>query len=87
MTTESRYDWYALRNAVFALGAPLALARQGFEERQIRSYVRGYFENAISVHSQLLLHPRMGTVAVQALALMVRLILLLALYQYNRVNC
>lgn len=66
--------WYALRNAVYAIGSRLALS----EDALPASYAAAqdtswkYFENALSVHIELLYMPT-DSMAVEALLLMVAL--------------
>lgn len=65
--------WYALRNAVFASGCRVDLARTGtFSEACQTSW--GFFGNALSVHTELL-YFRTSLLAIQALAVMVRTII------------
>lgn len=65
-------SWYALRNAVYATGCRTHLANQksvSWAQAQAQSWP--YFENALSVHVELLYTPT-GLTAVRALAAMVR---------------
>jgi hypothetical protein len=64
--------WYATRNIVYASGCRILSSKDPsttFLESQQRAWK--YFENAISVHTDLLITPT-GLLAVQALALMVK---------------
>lgn len=62
-------SWYALRNIVFASGCRLLRsAEKGYTEAHRESW--GYFENALSVHAELL-YFRTSVMGVQALTLMV----------------
>ena len=68
---EDDPSWYALRNAVYATGCRIVLSKDPsttFGEDQARAW--RYFENALSVHTELLYTPT-GLPAVQALAIMV----------------
>lgn len=68
--TEEEPAWYALRNAIYASGCRLQLAkRRTF--REVYRTAWGYFENALSVHTELL-YFRSSLLAVQALTVMVR---------------
>lgn len=67
---EDDVSWFALRNTVYASGCRIILSRHasmGFSEAQAQAWQ--YFENALSVHAELLYTPT-GLPAVQALALM-----------------
>ena len=67
--------WYALRNTVYASGCRTCLSKSHsttFIEAQAEAW--RYFENALSVHTELLYTPT-GISAVRALAAMVRLLL------------
>jgi hypothetical protein len=69
---EDDVSWFALRNAVYASGCRIVLSKLAsvtFSEAQAQAW--SYFENALSVHTELLYTPT-GLTAVQALALMVR---------------
>jgi hypothetical protein len=64
-------SWYALRNTVYASGCRSVLAKDSsisFVEAQALAW--SYFENALSVHTDILFNPT-GLSAVQALTLMV----------------
>lgn len=65
-------EWYALRNAVFAAGCKTSLSeessREAIETLQFMSWQ--YFENAMSVHTDLI-YMRSGLMAIQALLAMV----------------
>lgn len=68
---ENDVAWYALRNAVYAVGCRSAAAvenKKDFVEIQQESVQ--YFHNAFSVHSDLLYMPN-GLMAIQALVVMV----------------
>lgn len=68
---EDDASWFALRNTVYASGCRIMLSKQAsvtFSEAQSQAWL--YFENALSVHTELLYTPT-GLTAVQALALMV----------------
>lgn len=61
--------WYALRNAVYATGSRVLLARTlGFCRAQEDSWP--FFENALSVHTQII-YWQTTVIGVQALAVMV----------------
>lgn len=67
---EDDPSWFALRNTVYASGCRIVLAKDlsvSFTEAQARAW--RFFENALSVHTELLYTPT-GLTAVQALALM-----------------
>ncbi|KIW31163.1 uncharacterized protein PV07_02832 [Cladophialophora immunda] len=60
--------WYALRNAVYAVGCRLELSRRAnFREAYRTAW--SYFENALAVHTELL-YFRTSLLAVQALTVM-----------------
>ena len=64
--------WYAIRYVVYASGCRILLSKDPsttFMETQQQAWK--YFENALSVHTELLCTPP-GLPAVQALTLMVR---------------
>jgi hypothetical protein len=68
---EDDVSWFALRNTVYASGCRVMLSKHAsmtFLEAQAQAWL--YFENALSVHTDLLYTPT-GLAAVQALALMV----------------
>jgi hypothetical protein len=68
---EDDVSWFALRNTVYASGCRVILSKHAsmtFTEAQTQGWQ--YFENALSVHTELLYTPT-GLPAVQALALMV----------------
>lgn len=68
--TDDDPAWYALRNAVFATGARIALSKRS--SFQLASEVSwGLFSNAFSVHSELV-YFRRTLMAIQALTVMVR---------------
>ncbi|EXJ75923.1 uncharacterized protein A1O5_00431 [Cladophialophora psammophila CBS 110553] len=61
-------SWYAMRNIIFASGCRVVLSRGGtYSEAQRESWL--YFENALSVHAELLCF-RTSVMGVQALTLM-----------------
>ena len=71
---EDDASWFALRNTVYASGCRIVLSKQAsvtFSEAQSQAWL--YFENALSVHTELLYTPT-GLTAVQALALMVSIL-------------
>jgi len=65
--------WYALRNTVYAIGCRIHLSAEGRPEAYVTARQQSwrYFENAMSVHTELLFM-RTNTMAVEALLLMVR---------------
>jgi hypothetical protein len=68
---EDDISWFALRNTVFASGCRIVMSKDSantFAEIQAQAW--RYFENALSVHTDLLYTPT-GLTAVEALALMV----------------
>lgn len=72
-TYEDDACWSALRNTIFASGCRIVLSKDPsitFAEAQAQAW--RYFENALSVHTDLLYTPT-GLVAVEALALMASL--------------
>lgn len=72
--------WYALRYTVYASGCRIALSKQvppvPFAEAQERAWQ--FFENALSVHTELL-YCTTGLMAVEALIAMVKLLIPLML--------
>jgi hypothetical protein len=70
--TSSDPGWYALRNTVYAIGSRLALISEPLPASYLaaRDTSWGYFENALSVHTELL-YVRSDSTAVEALLLMV----------------
>ena len=65
--------WYALRNAVYAAGCQIESSRvQSAASHDTQAQAWQFFENALSVHTELLYAPSNIT-AIQALAIMVRL--------------
>jgi hypothetical protein len=61
-------SWYALRNIIFAYGSRIIISKRGsFREAQQAAW--SWFENALSVQSQLMYYPT-PVLAVQALAMM-----------------
>jgi hypothetical protein len=74
-TLQDDPAWYALRHTVYASGCRIALSKQSplapFAEAQERAWQ--FFENALSVHTELL-YCATSLVAVQALTAMVRLL-------------
>lgn len=72
LSFEEDPSWYALRNTVYASGCIILMSRDPtvtFAEAQECAW--RYFENALSVHTDLLYTPT-GILAVEALTLMVR---------------
>jgi hypothetical protein len=70
-------SWFALRNALYASGCRVVLSKdpmKTFNEAQTESWK--YFENSLSVHTELICTPT-GLTVVQALVLMVRTFLTL----------
>lgn len=68
-TQDPDTAWYALKNAVLAVGSRLAVSRtNGFEDACRTSW--GFFENALSMHTQLL-YEHTSLIGVQALIVMV----------------
>jgi hypothetical protein len=70
-SAESDPAWYALRNAIFAIGCRSSLAKEpsgGFPVAHRRSWK--YFQNSLSVYTELHF-ARTGLMAVQALTIMV----------------
>lgn len=68
---EEDFEWYALRNAVYASGCRALGVTQGHSpQTEMCSKSWRYFENALSVHTDLL-YSRTSLMAVQALILMV----------------
>jgi hypothetical protein len=66
-------SWYALRNVVYATGCRTLLAKQkGLTWSEVHRRSWPYFENALSVHVDLL-YTQTGLSAVRALAAMVRI--------------
>lgn len=69
-----RFDsaWYALRNTVYAIGCLSALSRGPYPSAfvEARSQAWRYFENALSVHTELI-YARSGMDAVQVMIAMV----------------
>ena len=69
---EDDIEWYALRNAIYASGCKIHLSKldqpQSFEQAQCEAWK--YFENALSVHTELI-YMRSGFMAIQALVTMV----------------
>ena len=64
--------WYALRNTIYASGCRIMMsADRNFKQSSIAAL--GYFENALSVHTEIL-YSRTSIVGVQALTLMVCMI-------------
>jgi hypothetical protein len=65
--------WYAMRNTVYAWGCRLEWSREhgaaSFAEAQSQAW--RYFENALSVHTELI-YSESGLLAVEALFAMVR---------------
>lgn len=69
---DSDSSWYALRNAIYAAGCRTAMARENPGPFCVgQGYGWQYFQNALSVHTELLFC-RTNFMAVQALAVMVR---------------
>ncbi|KEF53908.1 uncharacterized protein A1O9_10310 [Exophiala aquamarina CBS 119918] len=70
-TALSDPGWYALRNAVYAIGSRLSLATDSHPSSYVvaRDTSWAYFENALSVHTELL-YMRTNSTAVEALLLM-----------------
>ncbi|KIW09874.1 hypothetical protein PV08_11975 [Exophiala spinifera] len=67
-TTDDDPSWYALRNIVLASGCRIVVAKEAtYNDAQQESW--SYFENALSVHSELLCF-RSSVMGVQALTLM-----------------
>lgn len=71
--TVSQQDlaWYALRNAIFAVGCQIELRKAkptGLANTNTQAWQ--FFENAMSVHTELLYAPS-NTTAIQALIIMV----------------
>lgn len=64
--------WYALRNAVYAIGSRLACSEDALPASYVvaRDMSRKYLENALSVHLELL-YMRTDSTAVEALLVMV----------------
>jgi hypothetical protein len=64
--------WYALRNTVFASGCRLEMskAEYGISFAEAQSHAWRYFENALSVHTELL-YSQTSILAVEALCAMV----------------
>lgn len=63
--------WYALSNAVYAVGCRNAAAMENKKDfMEIQQESVQYFHNAFSVHSDLLYMPS-GLMAIQALVVMV----------------
>lgn len=71
---ESDFSWYTLRNIVFAIGCRYAVSRGGRPANYIAAQRQswGYFENALSVHTNLVYMPS-DISAIEAIALMVGL--------------
>ena len=71
-TRKSDVAWYALRNTVYAYGCKLVRSKSSdpnaYEETQAKA--RGYFSNALSVHTRLI-YSSPSLASVQALLLMV----------------
>lgn len=69
---SSDLGWYALRNAVYAIGSRIDLATDSspssYEAARDTSWA--YFENALSVHTELL-YMKSDSTVVEALVLMV----------------
>jgi hypothetical protein len=64
--------WYALRNAVYAEGCRSAGSKEsGQDFSQVQAEAARYFENAVSVLTELLFTPS-GLMVVQAVVVMVR---------------
>jgi hypothetical protein len=67
--------WYAMRNTVYAWGCRLEMSREHgvgvFAEAQSQAW--RYFENALSVHTELI-YSESGLLAVEALFAMVRFV-------------
>lgn len=64
--------WYALRNIIWASGCRIALSKMpGSSFREASDTSWGFFENALSVHTEVLFL-RASVMGVQALILMVR---------------
>jgi hypothetical protein len=66
--------WYALKNTIYASGCRVKAAKSPSPpaSKQARQRAYSYFENALSVHTELT-YARNGIAAVQALLIMVRL--------------
>jgi hypothetical protein len=71
--SESDYDWYALRNVVFACGSRSLLTASSTslsQEQFLQSRSWSYFLNALSVHNEMMFcHSSLSTI--EALAAMV----------------
>lgn len=66
---EDEPAWYALRNAIYASGCRIEMAkRASFREAREAAWL--WFENALSVHSELL-YWQPTVIGVQALTVMV----------------
>jgi hypothetical protein len=72
--TDDDQAWYALRNAIYATGARIALSRKA-SFRVASDVSWAYFCNAFAVHSELV-YFKSTLMAIQALAVMVRASLL-----------
>lgn len=67
--TDQEPAWYALRNVVYATGSRILVSKTGtFREACEVSW--GWFENALSVHTEIL-YLKTSILGIQALALMV----------------
>jgi hypothetical protein len=66
---DSDSSWYAIRNIIYASGCRIELSKQK-SFREANQIAWGWFENALSVHSEIL-YFRTSLLAVQALTLMV----------------
>jgi hypothetical protein len=65
--------WYAIRHVVYASGCRILLSKDpSITFMQVQQEAWKYFENSLSVHTELLCFPS-GLPAVQALTLMVRI--------------
>jgi hypothetical protein len=71
LSSESDPAWYALRNAILAIGCRISLAKEslvGYRAAHEQSWK--YFQNALSMFTELHFS-RTGLMAVQALTIMV----------------
>lgn len=67
---EGDPGWYALRNTIYAAGCRIEMSKHS-TLRDCNQVAWGYFENALSVHTEVL-YFRTSMVGIQALTLMVR---------------
>lgn len=69
-TKDADCEWYALRNAIYALGSRALYVSEGSTTTVHYTRSWGYFQNALSVQNNLL-YSRTSIMAVQALMMMV----------------